>query len=310
MDERDFVNTILDDPDEEFPRLVFADWLEENGQGDRAEYVRAGCERSRFSPGEPGFLLASRRVGKHWDRCRPPLSDTVPPSGIGLSNERGLMRIVVQSRTAVAKLGKLPWLQRAIDGGWLSWISVTVNDESVVRALTTWKDPALQIPMHLWLDQPLSETVLALILAIPRLIKLDLMGPSLLTPSIHRLCERQDLRALSLRLGVNDLGVRVDREVVSALMENVGRLVHLRSLTLEGPRPSSEDPAFLSRLVHLTGLKTLTLIEWPDLTDASLDRLGELTGLRRLNLSRCYLATDEGIRRVRAALPSIRVERV
>jgi uncharacterized protein (TIGR02996 family) len=34
-------------PDDDLPRLVMADWLEENGRGDRAEFVRLQCEIER-----------------------------------------------------------------------------------------------------------------------------------------------------------------------------------------------------------------------------------------------------------------------
>lgn len=38
---------ILANPDEDTPRLVYADWLQENGQDERAEFIRVQCERAR-----------------------------------------------------------------------------------------------------------------------------------------------------------------------------------------------------------------------------------------------------------------------
>ena len=38
---------ILDNPEDDVPRLVFADWLEEHGEADRAEFIRVQCERAR-----------------------------------------------------------------------------------------------------------------------------------------------------------------------------------------------------------------------------------------------------------------------
>ncbi len=35
---------ILEKPDEDTPRLVYADWLQENGQHKRAEFIRVQCE--------------------------------------------------------------------------------------------------------------------------------------------------------------------------------------------------------------------------------------------------------------------------
>ncbi len=39
-DERAFLAGIAAHPDADLPRLVFADWLDENGQSERAEYIR------------------------------------------------------------------------------------------------------------------------------------------------------------------------------------------------------------------------------------------------------------------------------
>lgn len=42
--------TIIQQPDEDTPRLVFADWLEEQGQGLRAEFIRLSVERATLKP--------------------------------------------------------------------------------------------------------------------------------------------------------------------------------------------------------------------------------------------------------------------
>jgi uncharacterized protein (TIGR02996 family) len=44
---------ILDDPDDDAPRLVWADWLDERGDADRAAFVRYQCEWARLDPGDP-----------------------------------------------------------------------------------------------------------------------------------------------------------------------------------------------------------------------------------------------------------------
>ena len=41
-DRHDFLNAIRADPDADPPRLIYADWLDENGESDRAEFVRFG----------------------------------------------------------------------------------------------------------------------------------------------------------------------------------------------------------------------------------------------------------------------------
>ncbi len=45
-----FLNAILDEADDDTSRLVFADWLEDNGQADRAEFLRLQCELANWIP--------------------------------------------------------------------------------------------------------------------------------------------------------------------------------------------------------------------------------------------------------------------
>ena len=54
MTERDaFLQAIRDSPDDDTPRLVFADWLTENGDADRGEFIRVQCELARRWPLAP-----------------------------------------------------------------------------------------------------------------------------------------------------------------------------------------------------------------------------------------------------------------
>src|SRR5215471_8027728 len=48
--EDDFVQALLDDPDDYTTRLVFADWLEEHGNAARAEFLRVQTELARWVP--------------------------------------------------------------------------------------------------------------------------------------------------------------------------------------------------------------------------------------------------------------------
>jgi uncharacterized protein (TIGR02996 family) len=49
MDERKaFLAAITASPDDDTPRLVFADWLQEHGEDERAEFIRVQCEIARL----------------------------------------------------------------------------------------------------------------------------------------------------------------------------------------------------------------------------------------------------------------------
>lgn len=45
-----FIAAIVDDPDDDLPRLIMADWLDERGEHDRAEFVRVQCELAGHMP--------------------------------------------------------------------------------------------------------------------------------------------------------------------------------------------------------------------------------------------------------------------
>src|SRR5438477_12296826 len=80
----DFLMAILADPDADAPRLAYADWLEEDGDADRAEFIRVQCalasmpENERaFHPLRPREAELLREHGETWLR---PIRDLFPPA--------------------------------------------------------------------------------------------------------------------------------------------------------------------------------------------------------------------------------------
>jgi uncharacterized protein (TIGR02996 family) len=51
-DEATFLQAIREDPDADGPRLVYADWLDEQGDP-RGEFIRAQCRLERLAPDDP-----------------------------------------------------------------------------------------------------------------------------------------------------------------------------------------------------------------------------------------------------------------
>jgi uncharacterized protein (TIGR02996 family) len=75
--EQGLLRAILEDPDDDAPRLVYADWLEENGDADRAAFIRAQVRLAHFDwraipPGVerfPGELESlQRQADELWRR--------------------------------------------------------------------------------------------------------------------------------------------------------------------------------------------------------------------------------------------------
>jgi uncharacterized protein (TIGR02996 family) len=52
-EDESFLQAIIDRPDDDMLRLVFADWLEEHGDGDRAEFIRVQIELANLPAGAP-----------------------------------------------------------------------------------------------------------------------------------------------------------------------------------------------------------------------------------------------------------------
>ena len=63
MTDRDALyRAILAHPDDDTPRLVYADWLEENGRAEEAEFIRVECRLEAGHPDDPDHVeLCDRR---------------------------------------------------------------------------------------------------------------------------------------------------------------------------------------------------------------------------------------------------------
>src|SRR5262249_59482941 len=76
--ERALIDAIRDDPDDDLRRLVYADWLEEHGQAERAELIRVQVELAK-RPGARELIARERELlDKHrraW--LRPPKAPAV-----------------------------------------------------------------------------------------------------------------------------------------------------------------------------------------------------------------------------------------
>ena len=66
------LRAICENPAEDTPRLVYADWLQENGRAERAEFIRLQCEAWGLSPAYPTLTAARTRASEllraHRDR--------------------------------------------------------------------------------------------------------------------------------------------------------------------------------------------------------------------------------------------------
>jgi len=59
------LKAVLADPADDLPRLVYADWLDENGEPERAEFIRVGCQLAKL----PGHPAAGGDVARLYSRA-------------------------------------------------------------------------------------------------------------------------------------------------------------------------------------------------------------------------------------------------
>jgi uncharacterized protein (TIGR02996 family) len=87
-----FLREIRDEPDSDTPRLIYADWLEDHGQGARAEFIRVQCERARpgADPARAAELetpWAWHLLVENWEAWVGPLRELVGPDGARLGEQ-------------------------------------------------------------------------------------------------------------------------------------------------------------------------------------------------------------------------------
>jgi uncharacterized protein (TIGR02996 family) len=63
-EDHDFIRQILAGPDDDAPRLAYADWLAEQGERDRAEFIRCQIEATRLAPQDPRREEAAARANQ------------------------------------------------------------------------------------------------------------------------------------------------------------------------------------------------------------------------------------------------------
>lgn len=116
-----FLDDARENPDDDTPRLVLADFLIDQGDEARGEFVRLQVESARMAPTDPRQTAWQRRANQLLRQHR---SDWLKPFRLGWWDEaefeRGLIRLAVSVRTlrrnskpASRRPGTWAWVERA-----------------------------------------------------------------------------------------------------------------------------------------------------------------------------------------------------
>ena len=78
MTDEAFLQDVCAHPDDDAPRLIYADWLDDRGDSARADFIRTQCELARLSPGDARAAALARRQDELLDRYWYDWRDALP----------------------------------------------------------------------------------------------------------------------------------------------------------------------------------------------------------------------------------------
>jgi uncharacterized protein (TIGR02996 family) len=335
-DESLFLAAIAAEPADDTPRLVFADWLDEHGDPDRAEFIRVQCARLRNADGG-GDLPASELarletrerelLSRNKDRWLQPLRDLKARTSLYGEFSRGFVNdLIVETATFLARGDEL-WRHspvtalRLTDVGGRARTLARCPHLARVRRLelggqplgakalrTILASPHLAGLVGLSLDRlPLRDEDLAALAAsptLPRLRQLSLAGAEFTGATLPRLLARfPDLEHLSLS-NIDEFRGGAFADVLAALNPDRLRTVSFwyTPLAVDGARALADAKRF-------TGLAELWL-QGCSFDAASMEALAGATylaGVNRLYLGSDPLGEDGGV--ALAAWPGLRAVR-
>lgn len=130
-----FLHAIKEDPQDPTPRLIFADWLEEQGDP-RGEWLRLQAEKSlgnSQSEKDTAREAELTRTFKKWLSPRPPWITELKLEGMLISIRIGVGRSLKRRLTSLSKLEWWPWVSS------LNISQSNLAEGEVVR-LAEWQD--------------------------------------------------------------------------------------------------------------------------------------------------------------------------
>ena len=306
----DLFRAVLDNPEDDAPRLIYADWLDEHGRPERAEFIRVQCAMTRVPPGtarwRPLFDRAQRLEREGRVAWTGPVQDRALEARLRRGFVDGVRLTIDQFKRSAEELVRLEpirvWAfsEVALLIGGRSFARLAADDRLlVVRALDTGRFQADELVRTLATSRYLSnlralivpnkhptpEAIAALFANAPRLDELEMEDAH--APSMRELWRRgapARLRRLSL------VHSHVTDQTVSQLAASAA-LVMLDVLRLDGNEITDRGARALAETDHLTELRELSLAGTAigDIGAMALARSPALRNLRVLNLRDCQI---------------------
>lgn len=240
MTHAEFHRAMLDDPDDDLVRLVFADWLNEQGEADRAEFVRLGVlsDRARASAIGSAAHSEGRGLGTRAEAAflRAWPAEYAVPRGIVLGHQLGLARVEFYSHNRWTS-SRLAWLPQALAHGWIGAIRASIHFAGAFR-------PELPgLPLDAAIPQNAPDAVPPT-LAYPNLVALAMDAADLTAATAAGLPNCKQLRTVTL--------YAYDALQVETAVRLLTRVPKLRRVNLHGPLNLEGAAPVFGALTRLT----------------------------------------------------------
>src|SRR5262245_32437866 len=102
-DRQALLQALREEPDDEKLRLIYADWLEDNGDADRAGFIRLCTELSGLDEKDPHAQQLQRRRRQLFREHRKRWCPNLPPAVSGEIARRGLIQRLESTAAAFLK---------------------------------------------------------------------------------------------------------------------------------------------------------------------------------------------------------------
>ncbi|MFO0847839.1 MAG: TIGR02996 domain-containing protein [Gemmataceae bacterium] len=256
--ERALLTSVAAAPDDDLPRLVYADWLDEHGHTDRADFIRVQCELSRST--DPPLLRralearAEELWAAHWREWAPILACT-PAQEVAVEFRRGFADAVRLTPAAITAYA--PRLARELPT--ITRVAVTdafPTDANRLRGLSLFPHlTAVDLHLSRLGDDGVSHLARTC-QWFARVQGLSLAGNGLTDRGLMRLCRAghppTSLKHLDLDANhVTERGVQA--------LADCPAFGGLRSLSLRNNRLGDDAADILARSPYLTQLDDLDL---------------------------------------------------
>ncbi|WP_166827884.1 TIGR02996 domain-containing protein [Thalassoroseus pseudoceratinae] len=284
-----FLQAIVDDPYNDTPRLIYADWLDAQGQSSRAEFIRLQCESARLRKGSSRRqaleLRADELLFEHESEWLGEKSEQI----VRWKFRRGFLHSATMTANAFLKHGESVfqteplWRIGFVDDDGEPLQTDALNEVvshptfGAVRSLdiigaapvfephwhSQWSEP--QVPLADWLHALAQATHVRNLKSFVPGTWLRLFNPfgeetGTAASALETFCQAEHLRTLR-RLSLNGCPMAPARQSdqLAELVANASFARQLKRLNLENCRLNDTAAQTLASSTNLRGLTQLTL---------------------------------------------------